>query len=85
MKVLDTRVIVQLIKDEEACTKIGDFVLPEENLAEYDKAKVIEVGPKVEDVAKGDTVYIYRGCGKEFKVDGIKYKTISSGEIIVVL
>lgn len=83
MKVLDSRIIVQ-VKHDEACTKIGDFVIPE-GTNEYDTAEVIAVGPETKGCVPGDTVYVYRNAGREFKVDDITYKTITSSEVIVVL
>lgn len=83
MKVLDSKIIVQ-VKNDEACTKIGDFVIPE-GTNDYDTAEVIAVGPDAKGIVPGDTVYVYKNAGREFKVDEIKYKTITSSEVIVVL
>ena len=82
MKVLESRLLVQV--DKSACTqKIGEF---EVAITDHEVAKVIAVGPKVEgDIHEGDTVYIYTGSGKEISVDNVKYRVITSNEVIVIL
>jgi len=84
MKVLDSRVLVQV--DKKGYTqKIGEFEVTV-GAGEYEVAKVVAVGPKVEgEIHEGDTVYLYTGAGKEITVDGGKFRVITSSEVIVVL
>lgn len=84
MKVLDSKVLLQVQKSGTATEKINGFEVPI-GAGEFEVAKVIAVGPSVKDVAPEDTVYIYTGSGKEFTHDGQKYRVVTSSEIIVVL
>lgn len=84
MKVLDGKVLLKIQKMEEAEIKIGDIVIKDQP-KEYEKALVIEVGSKVEDLDPDDEVLIYPGAGKSFKYKGEEYRVVSSSEIIVVL
>lgn len=83
MKVLDSRVLIQVDKSEEPVTKIGSIEL--KTTKEWEKAKVIYVGEAVKVLSMNDEVLIYPGAGKEIIVDGEKYRVISSAEIIVIL
>ena len=83
MKAVESRVIVKV--DKEALkTKIGSFEISE-GVDDYEKAEVIAVGPKAENINSGDLVYIYKGAGKAFKVEKEEYRTVALNEIIVVL
>lgn len=84
MKVLDGRVLLKIQEMEEPITKIGAMVIKDQP-KEYEKAVVLEVGSKVEDLDPEDEVLIYPGAGKSFKYDGEEYRVVSSSEIIVVL
>lgn len=83
MKAIESRILLQVLKGGPT-EKIGSFELPSDPNG-LEKAKVISVGAKVEEVKAGDEVYIYQGAGKEFVKDGEKYRVVSSSEIIVVL
>ena len=83
MKVVESRVIVKV--DKEALKqKIGNFEISE-GVNDYEKAEVVAVGPKVENITPGEHVYIYKGAGKAFKIDDVEYRTITLNEIIVIL
>lgn len=84
MKVLDSRILVQPVKSDEAVEKIGEFKI-QVGLGEFEIAKVIAVGPKTEGVVEGETVYIYTGAGKKFSKDGVEYRVVTTSEVIVVL
>lgn len=86
MKVLDTRVLVQVEKSNTCTQKIGGIEIPMNN-GEYEVADVIEVGENVnkEVLAPGMKVYIYTGSGKKFYHEGKEYRVIAYNEIIVVL
>lgn len=83
MKAIESRVLVRVLGGGPT-EKIGVFELPSDPNG-LEKAEVISVGAKVEEVKAGDEVYIYQGAGKEFVQDGKKYRVISSSEILVVL
>ena len=84
MKVLKDRVLVSVTKSTEMRKTESGLTLPVDN-GGIEEATVVEVGPGVEVVEKDDTVYIYKGAGKEFKYEDHTYRTVSPAEIIVVL
>ncbi len=84
MRVIDSRVLVEVQNTGGPVEKIGSFELPKDPNG-IEKAKVLSVGEKVSGVNEGDTVYIYAGAGKEFMEGGKKLRVISSSEIIVIL
>lgn len=81
MKAIDTKILVQVDSTTEK-QKIGSFEMP---VTEYEVAKVLSVGEKLENIEPGDTALIYTGAGKEFTRDGQKYRVITINEIIVIL
>ncbi len=83
MKAIESRILVRVLKGGPT-EKIGNFELPSDPSG-IEKAEVLSVGSKVEEVHEGDQIYIYQGAGKEFVQDGKKYRVISSSEVIVVL
>ena len=87
MKVLKDRVLISVTKESEMKKTESGLMLPENVLenGDLEEGVVINVGPGVEGVEEGDRVYIYRGAGKEFKIEGEIYRTVSSAEIVVVL
>ena len=87
MKVLKDRVLVSVIENTEMKKTKSGLVLPSEVLenGDLDRATVINVGPGVDGLEEGNEVYLYKGAGKEFKINGEKYRTISPADIIVVL
>lgn len=87
MKVLKDRVLVSIIDTEATKKTKSGLSIPASYLdnGDLEKAVVIYVGSGVEDLEKGDEVFLYRGAGKEFKIDGEKYRTVTIADIIVVL
>ena len=83
MKVLDSRVALQV---DKTCTqKIGEIEIPV-GVGEYERAKVVSVGPEIQDqIKEGDVVYIYPNAGKKFNIDGTEFRLVTSNEIIVIL
>jgi co-chaperonin GroES (HSP10) len=85
MKVLESKILIQPVKKDEAVEKYGGFEVPV-GAGEYSVAKVISIGPKVEgNIKEGDTVYYYPNSGKEITVTDGKYRVITSSEVLVVL
>lgn len=84
MKVLDGRVLLKILESKGPEVKIGDMVIKDSTL-EYERAEVLEVGSKVEDLFPEEEVLIYPKAGKSFKFEGEEYRIVSSAEIIVVL
>lgn len=83
MKVLDSRVALQV---DKTCTqKIGDIEIPV-GAGEYERARVVSVGPEIQDqIKEGDVVYIYPNAGKKFSIEGTEFRLVTSNEIIVIL
>ena len=84
MKVIGSKVLVQ-VKKEETCTQmIGNFKLPENN--SYETATILGIGEEVKSpIKEGDSILIYPGSGKEIEIEGNKYRVITLNEIIIVL
>ena len=87
MKVLKDRVLVSVIETEATKKTKSGLSIPVSYLdnGDLEKAIVIYVGNGVEDLEKGDEVFLYKGAGKEFKIDGEKYRTVTVSDIVVVL
>lgn len=84
MKVIKSNVLIQEIKSDSPVTKVGGFVIPDDQ-KEYVEAKVISVGSEVkEEVKEGDTILIYPKAGKKVMVDDKEYKVINVSEIILI-
>lgn len=86
MKVLDSKILIKpkSKNDDGLVEKFGNFEVPV-GAGEYSVAEVISVGEKIEGVKTGDTVYYYPNAGKELTIDGVKYRVITSSEVLVVL
>lgn len=87
MKVIANRVLILLpeIKGDEIK---GGIIIP--TIAQKDQfphAKVVEVGPKVVDVNKGDIVIIdrYSGTGLRLIVDNVKYVVVAEPDILAIV
>lgn len=87
MKVIGSKILLRVRKNDEVVEKIGNFVVPT-GAGEYEVAEVLGVGKEIEEkgeIKVGDTVYIYLGAGKDFTSEGQKYRVIAPNEVIVVL
>ena len=87
MKVLKDRVLVSIIETETMKKTKSGLTIPVDYLdnGDLEKAIVINVGKGVEDLEEGDEVFLYKGAGKEFKIDGEKFRTVTIADIVVVL
>lgn len=84
MKVIGSKILVTIEKDGMTQKTGGGFEVPV-GQGEFEVAKVQSVGPEVEGVSEGDTIYVYTGSGKEFTHELKKYRVITTSEVIVVL
>jgi len=50
-------VLIEILEEE---SKKGQIYLGRPNSTNFDKALVVEVGPDVKDIKKGDTVYVHK-------------------------
>ncbi len=87
MKVLKDRVLVSIIETETMKKTKSGLTIPVDYLdnGDLEKAIVVNVGKGVEDLEEGDEVFLYKGAGKEFKIDGEKFRTVTIADIVVVL
>jgi co-chaperonin GroES (HSP10) len=87
MKVLKDRILVSVQETGGMKTTKSGLQIPSDYLdnGDLEKATVIHVGKGVEDLEEGDEVFLYKGAGKEFKIDGEKFRTVTIADIIVVL
>lgn len=87
MKVLKDRVLVSVQETETMKKTASGLTIPVDYLdnGNLEKATVINVGRGVEDLEEGDEVFLYKGAGKEFKIDGEKFRTVTIADIVVVL
>ncbi len=87
MKVLKDRVLISIDEAETAMKKTASgLTIPTSSLenGDLEKATVIEIGAGVENLEKGEKLFIYKGAGKEFTLDGTKYRVVSPADIVVV-
>ena len=83
MKVIKSNVLIQEIKSDSPVTKVGGFVIPDDQ-KEYIEAKVISVGSEVkEEVKEGDTILLSPACASwdqynNFEERGDEFKKIVS-------
>lgn len=86
MKVIDSKVLVQVEKDTACTQKVGSFSVPV-GAGEFEIATVLGIGEKVDPsvLKEGDKIYIYTGAGKKFNHEMKEYRVITLNEIIVVL
>lgn len=86
MKVIDSKVLVQVEKDNACTQKVGSLSVPV-GAGEFEVATVLGLGEKVdpEVLKEGDKIYIYTGSGKKFTHEMKEYRVITLNEIIVVL
>ncbi len=75
-----------VVQQEEAKTKTASgLLLPEKGGEKPRIAKVLAIGPAVQDVAIGDRV-IYGGySNSEVKVDGVDYMLVKNENIYAVI
>lgn len=85
MHTIDSKILVQVMKEEAYTEKIGGFVVPSDDSNTVEKAKVISTGEKIESLKPGDIIYIQRGSGYKFKNNDEEYRVISIPDVIVVL
>ena len=87
MKVLKDRVLVSVKETETMKKTKSGLTVPVTAMdnGDLERAVVINVGKGVEDLEEGDEVFLYKGAGKEFKVEGEKFRTITIADIVVVL
>ena len=84
MKVLGKKILIKL--DPVRTEKVAGLTIPKGNDG-TETAEVIEVGPEVKDLSKGDKLIIHKHAGAEFTnpSDNQKYRSITEHEILVVL
>jgi chaperonin GroES len=78
MKVLGTRVLLEIIEKEE----IKDGIVLPDSAEKNREYKVVGVGDLVEEVEIGDFVLLEKYTGTEISKDGIKYLIIEEEEIL---
>lgn len=84
MKVIKSNILCREIKSESPTTKIGGFVVPNDQ-KDYMEAEVMSVGEEVKEIKEGDRIYIYPNAGKKIDVHGENYRIINVSEVIIVL
>jgi len=84
MKVIDSKILIRVKKGDAATERFGGFEVPV-GAGEFEIGEVLSVGEKVVGLAEGDTIYFYKGSGKEFTHEGQKYRVITIPEVIVIL
>lgn len=78
MKVLGTRVLLEIIEKEE----IKDGIVLPDSVEKNREYKVVGMGDLVEEVEIGDFVLLEKYTGTEISKDGIKYLIIEEEEIL---
>lgn len=86
MKVIGEKVLVKVEKSDAYVQKVGGLSIPVgPGAGEYEVAKVLGVGEKVESVKEGDTLYMYFGSGKKFHHESEEFRVITLNEIIAIV
>lgn len=87
MKVIGNKILLKVKRADELVEKIGGFQVPV-GAGEFEVASVLSIGSELKEkgeISENDTVYIYKGAGKEFTHESQKYRVITPNEVIVVL
>ena len=88
MHTIDSKILVQVMKEEAYTEKIGGFVVPSgswknsTNGTYVNSSDVSQLGTIIKP---GDIIYIQRGSGYKFKNNDEEYRVISIPDVIVVL
>lgn len=77
-KPLGDKILIKIKKSEKQTA--GGIIIPTEKLTK--DAEVIEVGPEVYDVKKGDTIMLDQLEGAEFKLDGEDYYVVVESNVV---
>lgn len=87
MKVIANRVLI-LLPDIKGDEVQGGIIIPTiASKDQFPRVKVVEVGPKVIDVKKGDIVIIdrYSGTGLRLIVDNVKYVVVAEPDVLAIV
>lgn len=79
---LGDRVLLEAQAEE---TTAGGIILAAQAQEKPQFAKVIDVGPKVEDVTPGDTVLFPRYGGTEVKFEGKTYHMLGEKDLLAIV
>lgn len=74
MRPLNDKIIVE--PEEVPSKTVSGIILPEVNKDKFIRAKVLSVGPKVEDIHVGDTVLYDRHAGFEIESEGVMIREL---------
>lgn len=87
MKVLGSKLLLKVKKEDGCVQKVGGLTIPCSAGSDYESAEVLEIGDEISspNISKGDNVYIYPGSGKVIFNQGVEYRVITINDIIVVL
>tara|TARA_R110000772_G_scaffold97859_2_gene197227 strand:- start:26 stop:286 length:261 start_codon:yes stop_codon:yes gene_type:complete len=86
MKAIGKFIVIDPIKEVDVTTK-GGLILAEKQREDvrYRRAKVIEPGPDVSVLKKGDEVYYDKAAGFNIEINKEEYKVIKEFDVVVVL
>ena len=87
MKVIGNKILLRVKKADELIEKVGGFQVPV-GAGEFEVGVVLNVGSELKEkgeISENDTIYLYKGAGKEFTHENQKYRVITPNEVIVVL
>ena len=86
MKAVGKFIVIDPVKETDVTTK-GGLILAEKQREDvrYRRAKVIEPGPDVSVLKKGDEVYYDKAAGFNIEINKEEYKVIKEFDVVVVL
>lgn len=83
MKPTGKRVLLQRLAPE--APKSSSIIIPDTAIAPSQQFRVIAIGPKVEDIAVGETVLMGRYAGAEVEIQGRTFLIVEMEEILAIV
>ena len=87
MKAIGNKILLKIKRADELVEKVGGFQVPV-GAGEFEVGTILSLGKEIQEkgeLKENDTVYIYKGSGKDFTHENQKYRVITPNEIIVAL
>lgn len=75
--------IVLILDDAE--TKIGGIIIPDNAKEKPASGKVVSVGPNCREVNVGDTIVFISNHGAKYTNDGIEYLILKEQDVLVIV
>jgi len=86
MKAVGKYIVIEPIREIDVQTK-GGLILADKQREDirYRRAKVLEPGPEVSVLKKGDEVYYDKAAGFNIEIKKEEYKIIKEHDVVIIL